>query len=123
MFHSPRPLVAAAAVPIAFGRASALRPPEPRFSLVVDLTQDLFSRRWWRGLATLTALVGGVSQLAPPLGALPAGTPVAEGPDQARQEAALAVGALSQGSATGLTMSEGPLARPIVEDFDAMATH
>ncbi|WP_426266086.1 M23 family metallopeptidase [Sphingomonas sp. LHG3443-2] len=114
MFHSPRPLVAAAAVPIAFGRAGVLRRPQPRFNLVVDLTQQPFSKRWWRGLATLTALVAGVSQLAPPLGALPAGTPVAEGSDQARQEAALAVGALSQGSATGLTMSEGPLARPIV---------
>lgn len=113
MFHSPRPLVAAAAVPIAFGRAGVLRPPEPRFSLVVDLSQDLFSARWWRGLATLTALVTGVSLLAPQTGPLPAGTPVAEGPDQARQEAALAVGALSRGSATGLTMSEGPLARPI----------
>ena len=113
MFHSPRPLVAAAAVPIAFGRAGVLRPPEPRFSLVVDLSQDLFSARWWRGLATLTMLVTGVSQLAPQMRPLPAGTPVAEGPDQARQEAALAVSALSHGSATGLSMSEGPLARPI----------
>ncbi len=112
MFQSTRPLVAAAAVP-AFGRAAVLRPPEPPFSLVVDLTRDPFSRRWWRGAATLAALVAGVAQLAPPLTPLPAGTPVAEGPDQARQEAALAVGALSSGSATGLTMSEGPLARPI----------
>lgn len=112
MFHSPRPLVAAAAVP-AFGRAGVLRPSQARFSLVVDLTRDPFSRRWWRGVATLGALVAGVMQLAPPLTPLPAGTPVAEGPEQARQEAALAVGALSTGSETGLTMSEGPLARPI----------
>lgn len=112
MFQSPRPLVAAAALPT-FGRAAALRPPEPRFSLVVDLAQDPFSRRWWRGAATLVALVAGMAQLAPPMTVLPSGTPVAEGPDQARQEEALAVGALSGGSTTGLTMSEGPRARLI----------
>jgi murein DD-endopeptidase MepM/ murein hydrolase activator NlpD len=112
MFQPTRPLVAAAALP-SFGRAAALRPPEPRFSLVVDLARDPFSRRWWRGAATLAALVAGVSQLAPPLAPLPAGTPVAEGPDQARQEEALAVAALSAGSITGLPLSEGPRARPI----------
>lgn len=113
MYQPTRPLVAAAALP-SFGRAAALRPPAPQFSLVVDLSQHLFSRHWWRGVATLTALVAGISQLAPPLGALPAGVVVAEGPDQARQEQALAVGSLSGGSLTGLPMSEGPLARPIV---------
>ncbi|NJC04929.1 murein DD-endopeptidase MepM/ murein hydrolase activator NlpD [Sphingomonas kaistensis] len=112
MFQSPRPLVAAAALPT-FGRAAALRPPQPRFSLVVDLTQNPFSRHWWRGAATLAALVAGVAQLAPPLTALPSGVAIAEGPDQARQEQALAVGALAYGSSTGLPMSEGPRARPI----------
>jgi murein DD-endopeptidase MepM/ murein hydrolase activator NlpD len=52
MFQSPRPLVAAAPVP--FGRAALLRPPEPRFSLVVDLTQHPFSRHWWRGLLSMS---------------------------------------------------------------------
>ncbi|UUR07367.1 M23 family metallopeptidase [Sphingomonas glaciei] len=112
MFQPPRPLVAAAALP-SFGRAAALRPPEPPFSLVVDLTQDPFSRRWWRGAATLAALVAGVAQLAPPIEALPVGPAPVTGPDQARQEAALAVGALAYGSNTGLTLSEGPRARPI----------
>lgn len=112
MFQSPRPLVAAAPLPV-FGRAAALRPPRPPFSLVVDLTRDPLSREWWRGVATLIVLVAGVTQLAPPLAPLPAGTPVAQGPDQARQEQALAVGSLSSGSVTGLTMSEGPRARPI----------
>jgi hypothetical protein len=56
MFQSPRPLAAAAALP-AFGRAAALRPPQPRFSLVVDLADAPFSRRWWRGAATLAVLV------------------------------------------------------------------
>ena len=111
MFQSPRPLVAAAPVP--FGRAALLRPPAPRFSLVVDLTQRPFSRHWWRGLATLAALMAGVAQLAPPLAPLPAGSPVFEGPDQARQEEALAIGALAAGSTTGLSMSEGSRARPI----------
>jgi murein DD-endopeptidase MepM/ murein hydrolase activator NlpD len=122
MFQSPRPLVAAAALPDfgragtmapAFGRAAALRPPQPRFSLVVDLAQDPFSGQWWRGVATLAALVAGVSQLAPPLAPLPVGAPVVQGPDQARQEQALAIGALAHGSATGISMSEGPHAQPI----------
>jgi murein DD-endopeptidase MepM/ murein hydrolase activator NlpD len=122
MFQSPRPLVAAGALPDfgragtltpAFGRAAVLRPPEPRFSLVVDLTRNPFTRRWWRGLATLAALMVGVAELAPPIAPLPGGTPVSEGPDQARQEEALAIGALAAGSTTGLSMSEGPRARPI----------
>ncbi|GAA3998207.1 M23 family metallopeptidase [Sphingomonas humi] len=122
MFHSPRPLVAAAALPDfgrpgakapAFGRATILLPPPPRFSLVVDLAEAPLSKRWWRGVATLAALVAGVSQLAPPLVPLPAGTPVAQGADQTLQEQALTVGALSGGSVTGLTMSESPRARPI----------
>ena len=112
MFHSPRPLVAAATLP-AFGRAAALRPPAEPFSLIVDLAAEPLGARWWRGAATLLALIAGVVQLAPPLTPLPAGTPEASGPDQARQEAALALGPLAGGSQTGLTMSEGPRARPI----------
>jgi murein DD-endopeptidase MepM/ murein hydrolase activator NlpD len=112
MFQSPRPLVAASAVP-AFGRAAVLAPPRPPFTLVVDLAEAPLSKRWWRGAATLTAMIAGVLQLAPSTAPLPAGVPQAEGPDQARQEEALAVAPLSAGSSTGLVMSEGPRARPI----------
>jgi len=112
MFHSPRPLVAAQAVP-AFGRAAALRPPAPPLSLVVDLSGDLFSRRWWRGLGTLLALVGATTLLAPLPQPLPAPPPEEFGPDQAIQEAALRIAPLSAGSQTGLQMSEGARARPI----------
>ncbi|WP_300973357.1 M23 family metallopeptidase [Sphingomonas sp. LHG3406-1] len=96
-----------------FGRASAQRPPAARFSLVVDLAERPFSRDWWRGAATLLALIAGVTQLAPTMEPLPAGLPIGEGPDQVRQEEALMVGSLDGGSKTGLTMSEGPRARPI----------
>ncbi|GAA4031867.1 hypothetical protein GCM10022281_09370 [Sphingomonas rosea] len=112
MFQSPRPLVAAAPLP-AFGRAAALKPPRPPFRLVVDLTQAPFSRTWWRGAATLLALIAGVIQLAPTIEPLPAGIPEAAGADQARQEAALGLAPLGAGSRTGMTMGEGPLARPI----------
>jgi murein DD-endopeptidase MepM/ murein hydrolase activator NlpD len=108
MFQPVRPLVAAAEVPV-FGRAAAREP----FSLVVDLGEDLFSARWWRGLATLGALVGGVSLLAPPLEPLPAGPLEPRGRDEAIQRQALGIAPLSAGSETGLTMSEGPRARLI----------
>jgi len=112
MFQSPRPLVAAAPLP-AFGRAAALRPSAPPFRLVVDLAEEPFSRTWWRGAATLLALIGGVTQLTPSMTPLPAGVPEALGPDQSRQEAALAVAPLASGSGTGLTMSETARAKPI----------
>jgi len=110
---SPRPLVAAASLS-GFGRAAALRAPEPPFRLVVDLSTDLFSRRWWRGVATLATMGVGLGLLAPPLEPLGVGPPAEFGPHQARQEQALGIGALDAGSRTGLTMSEGPRARPIL---------
>lgn len=108
MFQPVRPLVAAAEVPV-FGRAAS----REHFSLVVDLGEDLFSARWWRGLATLGALVSGVSLLAPPLEPLPAGRVELGARDQAIQQEALGISSLSAGSATGLRMSEGPRARLI----------
>lgn len=112
MFQSPRPLVAAAPVS-AFGRAAVLRPPAEPFRLVVDLTEAPFSRTWWRGAATLLLLIAGVTQLAPPLRPLPSGVPEAAGPDQARQERALAIAPLDAGSRTGMVLGEGPQARLI----------
>lgn len=112
MFQPVRPLVAAQPLP-AFGRAAALRPPEPRFSLVVDLAREPLGLKWWRGVATLIALTGGLTQLAPPLRPLPAAPAEAIGPDQAIQAEALRIAPLSARSATGLQMAEGPRARPI----------
>jgi murein DD-endopeptidase MepM/ murein hydrolase activator NlpD len=112
MFQPVRPLHAAEVLPV-FGRAAALRPPAPRPSLVVDLGEDLFSRRWWQGAATLFGLVGTVTLLAPVPEPLPAAPVEERGRDQAIQERALAIAPLSAGSHTGLTMSEGPRARLI----------
>jgi hypothetical protein len=112
MFQPLRPLVAAAEVPV-FGRAAPLRPHGPRFTLVVDLAEDLFTPRWWRGLTTLSAMVGGLGLLAPPLEPLPTGPFQPKGRDQAIQQEALGIAPLSAGSDTGLQMSEGPRARLI----------
>jgi murein DD-endopeptidase MepM/ murein hydrolase activator NlpD len=112
MFQPLRPLVAAAEVPV-FGRAGLPNAGDARFSLVVDLGQDLFSRRWWRGAATLAGLVWGVSLLAPGLDPLPAGPVELRRHDGAIQREALGIAPLSAGSDTGLTMSEGPRARLI----------
>lgn len=112
MFQSPRPLVAATPLP-AFGRAAALRPPEPPFNLVVDLAEEPLGRRWWRGVSTLALLTGAIGLLAPGARTLPAAPAASFGPDHEVQQQALAITPLSAGSRTGLTMSEGPRARPI----------
>ena len=49
-------------VPMA--RAEAHAAP---FTLVVDLGEDMFSGRWWRGAATLTLLCGAAGLLTPSL--------------------------------------------------------
>ena len=45
---------AAVAAPVGF--VSFVPARAPGFNLVVDLGDDLFSRNWWRGFATLGAL-------------------------------------------------------------------
>lgn len=132
MFQPPRPLVAAAPLPdfgragtmapdfgragtVApdFGRAAVLTPPAPRLALVVDLSEDLFTPRWWQGLATLAALCTAIGLLAPSIEPLPVGPVEPRGRDQAIQEEALRIAPLSAGSETGLTMSERSRARLI----------
>ena len=110
MFHSPRPLAAAQPLPV-FGRAAVLEQPAPRFAVVIDLSVDVFSRRWWRGLATLGGLCAAVSLLAPSWEPLPAGPVDARSPDEAVQRQALGIAPLAAGSDTGLRMSEGPRAQ------------
>ena len=60
---------AAINAPVVFGCA---RPP---LTLIVDLGADLFSRQWWRGAATLAALVLWALMLGPAMTPLPAGKP------------------------------------------------
>jgi murein DD-endopeptidase MepM/ murein hydrolase activator NlpD len=92
--------------PVAFGRA---RPP---FSLVVDLSEDFFSRNWWRGVATLAALVLYAAVVRPDLGPLPAGTPVMT-TDIERQWAATGIGSLDRRSPTGMRMAANANVEPI----------
>jgi len=103
-----RQLAGATAIhaPVAFGRARA------PFSLVVDLSSDLFSRDWWRGTATLAALTGWAFMLGPGITPLPAGTP-RQSQAIAEQWAATGVGALGGGSRTGMRMAPGALVEPI----------
>ena len=99
-----------------FGNRAA---PKPRWSpadldLVVDLGQDLFSRRWWRGLGTLLILVGSVAWFAPgSFEPLPGGRPVALSEAEVAQFEALGIAPASAGSATGLAMAETSAVRPL----------
>jgi len=92
--------------PVGFGRA------KPPFSLVVDLSDNPFSRDWWRGLATLGALVLYAVVLRPDLGPLPAGTP--EMPQAIEDQwDATAIGSLDRGSPTGMRMAANSKVEPI----------
>ena len=93
--------------PIVFGTA---RPP---FSLVVDLGENVFSKRWWQGAATLAALIAWALMLAPGIEPLPAGTPSAPGKSASEQWRAAGVGSLAGGSQTGLPMVANALVEPI----------
>ena len=107
-FETSRPL-RAAEVP-AFGLRA---PPPRRFELAVDLGEDLFSRRWWRGLFTLTALTTTVALLAPGLEPLAGGRPDTLEGDAAEQFEALAIAPLGAGSETGLRMMETGAVEPL----------
>ena len=50
-----------------FARATAVREAKPRFAPVVDLGARIGSPSWWRGAATLAALIAAIVHVAPPL--------------------------------------------------------
>ena len=100
---------AAIDMPAAFGRA---RPP---FSLVVNLGENLFSRQWWRGAATLAALVTWAWMLGPGFEPLPAGTPAPPGRAVLEQWDAAGVGSLARGSDSGIRMAAGPNVEAITQ--------
>ena len=111
----------AVAAPVPFGRARA------PFSLVVDLSEDIFSKHWWRGAATLGALILWALMLGPGIEPLPAGTPAEPGGQVREQWEAAGVGSLAEGSRSGLRMAPGAYVEPIAEAperafVDAFAT-
>ena len=104
----PRPLVARA--PTAFG----VRKPRLRdLDLTVDLSHDLFTRRWWRGFATLTALTVTVALLAPGIEPLPGGYPAPVGETEEAQFAATGVSSLIEGSDAGIAMAPTAAVEPL----------
>ena len=104
----PRSLVARA--PATFGvRQKRLRD----LDLVVDLSEDFFSRRWWRGFATLTALTVATALLAPGFGPLPGGHPALLGEAEENQLIAAGVGSLIEGSDAGIAMAPTAAVEPL----------
>ena len=102
-----------------FGMASAIDAPivfgsaRPPFSLIVDLGENVFSKRWWRGAATLAALVLWALMLGPGIEPLPAGRPSAPAKAVSQQWDATGVGSLAAGSRTGLRMDANARVEPI----------
>jgi murein DD-endopeptidase MepM/ murein hydrolase activator NlpD len=92
--------------PAGFGRA---RPP---FSLVVDLAENPFTHDWWRGLATLGALLLFAILLRPGFGPLPAGTPAMPSAIEDQWDA-MGIGSLERGSPTGMRMAANSRVEPI----------
>ena len=113
MFYSPivqRGAGPLTVMPRSFGVA-VQRPQADRW--IVDLGEDLFSRRWWRGLLTLFALTASAALLAPGLEPLPGGRPAPLEPAEFDQWEALAIAPLSGGSNTGLQMLETAAVEPL----------
>jgi murein DD-endopeptidase MepM/ murein hydrolase activator NlpD len=100
---------AAFAAPIAFVPFGQKGAP---FTLVVDLAEDVGSRRWWRGAATLSALAIALGLLAPGLEPLPSRKGGAMPRAIAEQWQAGGIGTLSSGSESGLRMAPGARVEP-----------
>jgi len=97
------------AAPRSFGRQAP--PPEP-FRLTVDLSQDLFSKLWWRGAASLTVLCVGLALLVPaplPIGGLGASV----GADEASGLRDLGVAPARLGGRSGGRMAASASVEPL----------
>ena len=87
--------------------------------LIVDLAEEPLSKRWWQGVATLSALCAAVAVLAPaPFEPLPAVSPDLVGPVEAEQYREIAIAPLAAGSGTGGRMAENALVEPLAEAPD-----
>jgi len=102
-----------------FGAATAIESSvvfgcaRPPFSLIVDLGENLFSKQWWRGVATLTALVAWALLLGPGIEPLPAGSPSPPAATIREQWQATGVGSLAEGSKSGMRMAAVANVEPI----------
>lgn len=98
------------AAPVSFVPFGQKKKP---FSLVVDLGENLFSRDWWRGAATLLVLGGALGLLAPGLEPLPVPNIPAVPATSASEWQVTGVGSLSSGSHSGRRMAPGAAVEPI----------
>nr|WP_294851175.1 M23 family metallopeptidase [uncultured Sphingomonas sp.] len=88
----------------AFGRA------KPKFSLAVNLGEELLTKRWWRGVATLCLLCAGAATAMPTsLAPLRTISPDLISSSAAEELHALAIGPMDQGSQTGGRMAANAL--------------
>lgn len=83
--------------------------------LVVDLGDSIGSGRWWRGVATLGALVGAAGALALQLPALTGSVPVSKLPALVEEGRVSAIGPLARASVTGRQAPPTPMARRLAE--------
>ncbi len=108
---------------------AVVRPPAPGFGrrkrrlrdidLVVDLAEEPQSGRWWRGVATLSALFGLIALIAPmPFAPLPSANAEQVDSAEAEQYRDIAISPLGDGSATGARMAANALVEPLAEAPD-----
>ncbi|MES2903529.1 MAG: M23 family metallopeptidase [Pseudomonadota bacterium] len=102
---------AAVAAPVGFAPFVPSRPE--RFSLVVDLADDLFSKQWWRGLGTLALLCTAAAFTAPDFGPLAAPNPAKLSGAAEDQWTAIGVDSIARGSDSGMRMAATPRVVPI----------
>ncbi len=111
---------------------AVVQPPAPAFGrrrkrwrdidLVVDLGEEPLSKRWWRGVATLSALCATVAVIAPaPFEPLPSVSPDLVGSAEAEQFREIAIAPLAEGSGTGGRMAESALVEPLAQAPDRPA--
>lgn len=81
--------------------------------LVPDLGSDIGSRNWWRGLATLSALLVAALSTSPGMGALPSASGPALGDKDWEMARAQAIMPLAYGGDTGLHMAATDRVRPL----------
>ncbi len=107
-------LVAASAP--AFGRR---RPRLRDIDLIVDLGEEPLSRRWWRGVATLSALCATLALIAPaPFEPLPVVPAERIGAAEAAQLHDIAIVPMAAGSRTGGRMAANALVEPLSQAPD-----
>ncbi|WP_246104853.1 M23 family metallopeptidase [Sphingomonas xanthus] len=114
-----RGLAAGTATVPGFGRR---RPRWRDIDLIVDLSDDMFTRRWWRGFATLTGLCVAVALIAPqPFEPLPAMATDRVGASEAAEFREAAIAPIARGSGTGGRMAANRLVQPLLRAPDRPA--